>query len=451
MKKRISTSLALLSTLCVAGTSFAGIEPGRFSLTPFVGGIVYDGVQQLKHRAQYGVRLGYDYTKNWGAEASFGIANTAQSRGAELNVQTYNYKVEGLYNFMPNSNLVPFLAAGVGGLTIDNPPGIRSRTSVTADWGGGLKYFLTDAIALRGDARHIVAMEHFRNHYEYALGLSFFFGGAAPAPVVPPPAPAPAPVVEKKIVPPPAPAAPLDSDGDGVIDDLDRCPGTPAGVKVDKNGCPVDTDGDGVPDYLDKCPGTPKGVSVDKDGCPLDSDGDGVPDYLDKCPNSPKGVSVDKNGCPLDSDGDGVFDYMDKCPNTPANVKVDKDGCPMTEKLCVTLKVEFDTNKADIKPKFHNEIAKAGDFLKKYPDATGVIEGHTDNKGSKELNDKLSQKRAESVRQYLIDKFGIEASRLSAKGYGFSKPVADNATAEGRAKNRRIDAVIDCVITLKKK
>jgi outer membrane protein OmpA-like peptidoglycan-associated protein len=122
---------------------------------------------------------------------------------------------------------------------------------------------------------------------------------------------------------------PLDSDGDGVVNTLDKCPGTPAGVAVDKDGCPLDSDGDGVPDYLDKCPGTPAGVAVDKDGCPLDSDKDGVTDNLDKCPGTPAGVAVDKDGCPLDSDGDGVPDYLDKCPGTPAGVKVDKDGCPL--------------------------------------------------------------------------------------------------------------------------
>ena len=119
-----------------------------------------------------------------------------------------------------------------------------------------------------------------------------------------------------------------DSDRDGVPDKRDKCPDTPRGVKVDKNGCPIDSDGDGVPDNLDKCPNTPKGVKVDKKGCPIDSDGDGVPDYLDKCPDTPAKVKVDKNGCPIDSDGDGIADYLDKCPKTPTGIKVDSVGCP---------------------------------------------------------------------------------------------------------------------------
>ena len=126
---------------------------------------------------------------------------------------------------------------------------------------------------------------------------------------------------------------PKDSDKDGVTDRRDKCPGTPLGVPVDKNGCPLDTDGDGVPDYLDSCPNTPKEAygKADIHGCPLDSDGDGVPDYLDICPDTPAGARgfVNAQGCPLDTDNDGVPDYLDKCSNTPKGVKVDSVGCPI--------------------------------------------------------------------------------------------------------------------------
>ncbi len=124
-----------------------------------------------------------------------------------------------------------------------------------------------------------------------------------------------------------------DSDGDGVPDYLDKCPGTPANVGTDEKGCPLDSDGDGVADYLDKCPGTPANVGTDEKGCPLDSDGDGVPDYLDNCPGTvaeARGM-VDENGCPLDSDGDEVADYLDECPGTAPQAKgfVDEIGCPV--------------------------------------------------------------------------------------------------------------------------
>jgi len=235
-----------------------------------------------------------------------------------------------------------------------------------------------------------------------------------------------------------------DDDGDGVPNHLDKCPDTPRGVKVDAVGCPLDTDGDGVPDYLDKCPGTPKGVEVDANGCPIDSDGDGVPDYLDKCPNTPNGVKVDRNGCPLDSDGDGVPDYLDKCPGTPRGVPVDDNGCPPEgivvrgSEWAVQGQILFDINKADLKSQAKDLLGRAVSFLKKNPQYSVEIQGHTDSTGPKAFNDTLSQKRAESVREFLVAS-GVPADRLTAKGYGSSDPIAPNGTKEGRQQNRRVD------------
>jgi OOP family OmpA-OmpF porin len=115
-------------------------------------------------------------------------------------------------------------------------------------------------------------------------------------------------------------------------------------------------------------------------------------------------------------------------------------------KVCMPLNINFDIDRAEILPKYDLDIAKVADFMKEHPTATAVIEGHTDNVGSEEHNLKLSQRRAESVVNRLVDKFGIDRSRLSAKGYGMSRPIADNATEEGRQKNRRIEAIIDCVL-----
>lgn len=126
-----------------------------------------------------------------------------------------------------------------------------------------------------------------------------------------------------------ATGCPTDADGDGVPDGIDQCPDTPAGAQVDAKGCPIDSDADGVPDGIDQCPNTPTGAAVDAKGCPADADGDGVPDGVDKCPNTPAGATVDASGCPLDSDVDGVPDGIDKCPNTPAGTKVDATGCPL--------------------------------------------------------------------------------------------------------------------------
>ena len=235
----------------------------------------------------------------------------------------------------------------------------------------------------------------------------------------------------------PVPAAPKDSDGDGVPDDMDRCPGTPAGARVDAQGCELDSDGDGVVDRLDKCPNTPRGARADAQGCELDSDGDGVVDRLDRCPNTPAGARVDAQGCELDSDGDGVVDALDQCPNTPRGDQVDAKGCTLASTL--QLKgVNFDYDSAALRADARPILDEAVTILKRYPQLRVEVAGHTDDRGSDAYNLDLSQRRAQAVLDYFVQ-MGIDAARLVPKGYGETAPVADNATDAGRAKNRRVE------------
>jgi OmpA-OmpF porin, OOP family len=240
---------------------------------------------------------------------------------------------------------------------------------------------------------------------------------------------------------------PVDSDKDGVIDCKDRCPNTPAGCKVDNYyGCPYDSDKDGVLDCLDKCPDTPQGCAVDDGGCPVDLDNDGVIDCMDKCICcETQGCPVDKDGCSIDSDKDGVFDCRDKCPDTPAGFKVDKEGC-MRAKATIELMVQFDTDKSIVKHQYRDDIKRVADFMKEYQNTKATIEGHTDSIASDAYNLKLSNDRSNSVRQYLIKEFGVDASRLTSKGYGESRPIATNDTDEGRQKNRRVWAVVEEIV-----
>jgi len=168
---------------------------------------------------------------------------------------------------------------------------------------------------------------------------------------------------------------------------------------------------------------------------PKDSDGDGVMDAVDNCPNTPKGAPVNDVGCSLDSDGDGVFNYRDQCPGTPAGVSVDVYGCPTK----LTLHINFGHDSTKVGPEFDLEIAKAAQCIKDYPGNTVVIEGHTDSTGSAAYNQKLSQQRADAVKNRLMEKFDIKESRLIAKGFGESKPIADNKNAGGRELNRRVE------------
>ncbi|MEA4984346.1 hypothetical protein SDC9_35399 [bioreactor metagenome] len=265
---------------------------------------------------------------------------------------------------------------------------------------------------------------------------------------------------------------PVDSDKDGVPDYLDKSPNTPAGVKVDQEGRPLDSDKDGVPDYLDKSPNTPAGVKVDSEGRPIDTDKDGVPDYLDKCDKTPAGIKVDANGCPVDSDKDGVPDYLDKSPDTPAGVKVDAEGRPIDtdkdgvadyldkcpdqfgvakNKGCPEVKeetkkvftkalqgIQFEAGKDVIKKTSYPILDMIADIMKLNPAYSLEINGHSDSQGDDNKNLELSQKRADAVKLYLVGK-GVNENRMTSKGYGETMPVADNSTAAGRAKNRRVE------------
>jgi OOP family OmpA-OmpF porin len=435
-KALIAVGLVLIF-LSSAGAVMAERETGTYTLTPFIGGYVFDSDQDLKDKPVYGAGFGFTLDKTWDLEGVFEYIDTESETGAG-DVEGCQYRIDGLYHFMPSGKLLPYLAAGIGGITLDPDRG-GSDTDPLVNYGAGVKYFLKENIALRGDVRHIISFGSAHNNLCYTLGLTFFFGG------------------EKKKVA----APPVDTDGDGVYDHLDKCPETPAGVKVDAQGCPLDSDGDGVYDYLDQCPDTPKGVSVDSQGCPLDTDKDGVYDYLDKCPGTPAGVKVDAQGCPLDSDGDGVYDYQDQCPDTPAGVKVDQKGCPLdsdgdgvpdyldqcprtpagatvNELGCWVCKgLEFDFDKWNIKPQYYPILDEAVGCMNQHPCIRVEIQGHTDYIGTEEYNQVLSEKRAGEVMNYFIKK-GISKERLSIIGYGFSKPIASNETPEGRAMNRRV-------------
>lgn len=171
---------------------------------------------------------------------------------------------------------------------------------------------------------------------------------------------------------------------------------------------------------------------------PADSDGDGVIDANDKCPNTPAGRKVNADGCELDSDGDGIVDGVDKCPTVYAKTA---DGCPeAAPKKLVLEGVNFANNQATLLPESSATLDQAAATLKEWGDVKVEVAGHTDSVGKDSYNLALSQRRAETVRQYLIDK-GIAADRLSARGYGETKPVADNATEAGRAQNRRVELV----------
>ncbi len=186
------------------------------------------------------------------------------------------------------------------------------------------------------------------------------------------------------------------------------------------------------------------GFTFPTERAPEDSDGDGVPDAQDRCADTPMGVSVGPDGCPQDSDGDGVPDYLDNCPDSASGAKVDDQGCYIVLEKPVSIRMEvlFDFDESEVKPQFFGEIEKTAQFMQEYPETRAVIEGHTDSIGSTSYNQALSQRRAEAVRQVLVQRFNVDSSRLKAVGYGEQRPVASNDNDAGRRQNRRVVAVI---------
>ncbi|SHI47754.1 OmpA-OmpF porin, OOP family [Malonomonas rubra DSM 5091] len=400
---RLLSSLALVVLLTTS--AWSEIRPEAFTLSPMIGGHVFEGDQDLDNDDLFSIGLGYNLTERAALEAVFSQTDADGDNAGDTDARIRTYRLDALYHFMTDNKLVPYLAVGLGEIET-NPDQGETKEHLLVNAGAGIKYFLNETVALRADMRYLVEFPDPENNLLYSAGALFQFGGVkqAPAPVeiAEEPAPAPEPVVQEE---PPAEPQPVDSDGDGVYDDQDQCPNTP------------------------------KGAPVNSVGCPLDTDGDGVYDYMDQCPNTPKGAPVNSVGCPLDTDGDGVYDYMDKCPNTPRGVSVDADGCPTK----LSLKINFGHDSDKIGPEYDAEIAKAAECINNYPGNKVNIEGHTDSRGAAAYNQQLSERRAKAVLNRLVEKFNIPASRMSARGFGETKPIADNATAEGRFENRRVD------------
>lgn len=261
--------------------------------------------------------------------------------------------------------------------------------------------------------------------------------------------------------PAPLPQPIADADGDRIPDAADACPQLVGVVSPDPklNGCPTppDADGDGIADATDKCPQQAGPANPDpmKNGCPppADADGDGIADADDKCPQEAGEASTvpGLNGCNLDKDGDGIKLPADECPEEKgvANEDPRLNGCPEKDviltahEIVITDKIEFSVGSARIKKSSYELLDKIAKVMKEHPDMGAIeVQGHTDNTGSADINKKLSAARAEAVKKALVER-GVDEALLHPKGYGPDKPLADNGTPEGQAKNRRVQFVIE--------
>ena len=337
--------------------------------------------------------------------------------GTEVGVE-----LEPTLNIRPwgdNHLFAPFLTAGVGG-------GYYSREFgwyVPTGLGLQVNFNSNTYLMLQSAYRWSMSKDDLQSHLFHSVGVAQNIGRETPRVVTPPP-------------PPPV----VDRDNDGVVDSLDRCPDV-AGIAT-LQGCP-DADGDGIADMDDKCPNQ-AGVAK-YEGCPIpDTDGDGVNDEEDKCPTV-AGVAR-YQGCPIpDTDGDGINDEEDKCP-TRAGIAANF-GCPeikkeVIEKISFAARnVFYSTGSYKLLSKSFKPLNDVAGLMKSDTTLRLSIEGHTDSQGADEMNQTLSENRAKSVKDYLVSK-GVPAERLTSVGFGETKPVADNATAAGRAKNRRTEMIV---------
>ena len=309
----------------------------------------------------------------------------------------------------------PYLTAGIGASKF------RGYYGAFAPLGLGFQFKLADNVFANINSQYRVPVtENVAYHLYHSIGLSQSF-----------------PKKKEVVVAPPPPPVVTDRDGDGVQDADDKCPDV-AGL-ASLQGCP-DRDGDGIADGDDKCPDV---AGLGKyQGCPIpDTDKDGINDEQDKCPTQP-GVAR-YQGCPIpDKDNDGVNDEEDKCPDRPGPAS--NQGCPeiakeVIEKVNYAAKnVFFATGSYKLLPKSYKALNDVAALMQGDESLMLDIDGHTDDTGAEDKNQTLSEKRATAVKTYLVSK-GVAESRLYATGYGEAKPVADNKTAAGRAKNRRTE------------
>ncbi len=460
--------------ICIRGPVFAPIIKGDSytnfggSYEPFMMG--WSPTLEIK----YGTPRSFVVDLAVGYSVTYDDQTVTTDQGFKLSKKENAYSrmtgvsigLTGQYYFLPDGSVQPYMLLGAGIDMRSIKPRLNSTTYKFSDLGGkggiGLSFWLMDNLAfdLQGKMTYILANlsssgtptsygdlavyknRPFTGYVEPSVGLTYFIGGSPDSdhdgvkdkfdqcPDTPKGA-----IVDQY-------GCPIDSDGDGVYDGIDKCADTPKGCIVDIAGCPIDSDKDGVCDGIDKCPESPAGVAVDVKGCPLDTDGDGVPDYKDRQADTPKGALVDSVGVAMDSDGDGVPDGIDKCPGTPAGVLVDEFGCPKAKALTGTLTLNIKYQSGSFEPDDSAKVRldELAVTMSAYPKLKIEINGYTDALGSNSGNLKLSQKRADAIRDYLLNK-GISIERMKSEGYGESFPVADNSTDSGRRQNRRIEIV----------
>ena len=392
MKKLV---IALMSILVVSSLFAAGDntpDASKWYVTPSLAYINSDQ-NRLTEDSGYGANfyLGKEVSDNLNLEFGFGVNRFDRQNISDL--EQVGIELDALYFFNREATFAPYFVTGLGMFSTNE------TDDTNPNWSAGLG-LLSDlsfmkSAKLKTEVRfqqEIDTSENKHDDIQLRVGFQIPFG-EKPAPVK----------IPVKVD--------TDGDNDGVLDQYDNCPNTPAGVKVDANGCKIPA--------------------------PKDSDFDGVNDANDQCPNTVRGAKVDSRGCELDSDNDGVVNSQDDCPNTTSGVRVDVNGCEIKNNKIQLPGVQFELNSSVLKAESFDVLNDAAKTLEVHSDLMVEVAGHTDSTGADAYNQTLSQARAKSVAKYLTAK-GVAASRLQVKGYGETQPIAANSSKAGRALNRRV-------------
>jgi OOP family OmpA-OmpF porin len=379
----LAASVAAATAVSTSTTVFAETQQG-VTITPSVGYMAFDSDRELENDFFYSLGLGYQFGNPWALELLY-LDSETEVDNFGLDVDQTQIRLDALYHFQREGNWQPYLAGGVGQNEFE--AGTPPAGFVVPDPE-------VDELTLNFGGG-------FKYYFNDVLGLRTDIRGI---------------YGEEN-------------------DDLDFA--LSLGLQLLLGGS--SSSSSPAPAAKPQAP-TP--------AAPGDADNDGVIDTQDQCPATPAGVSVDSVGCPLDSDGDGVADYQDDCPDTAKGARVDEKGCYilLTEDREVRLNVQFATNSDVVPEAYYNEIKNVADFMREYVNTSVVIEGHTDDRGAASYNQNLSERRAAAVAEVLVTRFGIDASRVSSAGYGEERPQVSNDTAENRALNRRVVAVVEAQV-----
>jgi len=350
MKLKNTLGVVIGSLLASASMGAFAQGQGAVETEIFANRFFSDSTRHYKHDQGnlFGGTLGYFLTDDVELALSYGRYNHLRLEGSREKIRGEVSTLTSLYHFgQPGVGLRPYISAGVGHQSLGQGGGGRDRTT-QGIIGAGLKYYASENFFVRAGVDGLYNFDRHDSEWQAGIGIGFNFGGGGSSRTVAQVTPEPAPYT-------PPPVEPCkDSDGDGVCDDIDRCPDTPYGAEVDADGCSVQM--------------------------------------------------------------------------VPVRVELD---------------VKFDFDKAQVKPESQSDIKNLADFMHQYPQTNTKVEGHTDSTGNDAYNQRLSERRANAVKQVLVNQYGIDPARVGSAGYGKTRPIADNKTREGRALNRRVEAKVE--------